>query len=204
MGARRKENDREVGRNIDFLGYQFDNRKTLLRKKTKKNFARKMKVKSDRRRMEIMSNYWGQCLHGNCRNLWNKLTNNYMGFAKKGISLKLKTKDGKAFFEGDKITLRELEGETFTVLDFATGLKIHNPDVTGKQRESCVVHILHNNVKRKFFSTSHFIIGTLLETEKVETEAKKNGQSILPIENVGIAKVDMQNGRYTYKFKEND
>ena len=67
----------------------------------KKRFAKRIKqVKSKKRRQEVLAAYHGWCKHGDCKNLWNLLTDNYMGFRKK---------------ESDKVT-RQKTARSFTML----------------------------------------------------------------------------------------
>ena len=85
--ARKRDADREVevGRRIDFLGYQFSRERVLLRKSIKKKFAKKTKIRNPERRRQVLASYWGWCKWGDCRHLWNVITKNDMSFADKGI-----------------------------------------------------------------------------------------------------------------------
>ena len=194
---KRKGNGREVGRKIDYLGYQFDYEKTLLRKRTKKKFARKFKqVKSRKRKKEIMASYWGQCLHGDCRNLWNKLTNNYMGFAKKGIGLKQTTKNGKRFFEVESRPISMLVNKELTILDFESGIEVRDKHENDNNKTRYVVLAKEKGEKFKFITTSFFIASILEESKNAEI----NGEKIFPVENVSIERVQLSGRSYTYKF----
>lgn len=197
---RRKENVREVGRKIDFLGYQFDNDKTLLRKSTKKNFARKIKTKSKRRRNEVMGSYWGQCKHGDCRNLWNKLTNNYMGFAKKGIGLKQTTKDGKRYFDQPMRSISMLVGKELTILDFEANIPVRKTETIDdtKPRYAVLAKIIEDGIEKEIkFITSSFFIISILNESRCEEE---KGNKIFPVDNVAIERVQLSGRSYTYKF----
>lgn len=56
---------------IDFLGYRFFHNYRKLRKSIKQQFCRSMKkIKSDKRKQEILAAYKGWCEHGNCRRIW--------------------------------------------------------------------------------------------------------------------------------------
>lgn len=198
--AKGKESVREVGRKIDYLGYQFDYDKTLLRKRTKKKFAKKLsKVKSNKRRREIMASYWGQCLHGDCRNLWNKITNNYMGFAKKGIGLERATKDGKRYFNEPCVAIAMLVGKNLTILDFESNIKVQKNKI---QNDDKARYVVIANVKdelgerRVKFITSSFFITSVLDESRNEED---KGNKIFPVENVSIRQVQLSRG-YTYEF----
>ena len=64
-------------RGIDFIGYIFYHKYTLLRKSIKKKFIRKLRYKSNNRRMSAAAAYWGWCKYGNCHNLWYRFTGTY-------------------------------------------------------------------------------------------------------------------------------
>lgn len=64
-------------RGIDFIGYIFYHKYTLLRKSIKKKFIRKLRYKSNNRRMSAAAAYWGWCKCGNCHNLWYRFTGTY-------------------------------------------------------------------------------------------------------------------------------
>ena len=193
---RKKGNVREVGRKIDYLGYQFDFDKTLLRKRTKKKFARKQKkIKSRKRRKEIMASYWGQCIHGDCRNLWNKLTDNYMGFAKKGIGLKQTTKDGKRYFDVQSKPISMLLNKKLTIHDFESGIVVKSA-YEGSDKKRYVVLASMDGTKFKFI-TSSFFIASILEESRCEEE---KGSKIFPVENVAIERVQLSGRSYSYKF----
>lgn len=188
---RRKGNVREVGRKIDFLGYQFDNDKTLLRKSTKKNFARKIKTKSKRRRNEVMGSYWGQCKHGDCRNLWNKLTNNYMGFLQKGIKPSNKTRDGKKFFNVGSTRIMDILNTPITILDFEANVE------TAKSKDAYIVLFSHDGVESKFITTSYNIKDILDQAR----EAENNDNKIFPVENVVIKRRSIGENKSAYYFE---
>lgn len=129
-----KPNERvaPISEGIDFLGYVIYPDHTRLRKRNKQNAARKLhKVKSRRRRIQILGSLYGQCKHGNCRNLFKTLTGMTMEQYKKLKDLRIKPKyvDGKKRFDCPEINLCDLQGEEFLVLDFETGI------VTAPQRK---------------------------------------------------------------------
>lgn len=199
--ARKKGNAREVGRKIDYLGYQFDYDKTLLRKRTKKKFAQKLNnVKSNKRKKEIMASYWGQCIHGDCRNLWNKLTNNYMGFAKKGIGLKQTTKDGKRYFDQPMRSISMLVGKELMILDFEANIPVRKTETIDdtKPRYAVLAKIIEDGIEKEIkFITSSFFIISILNESRCEEE---KGNKIFPVDNVAIERVQLSGRSYTYKF----
>lgn len=111
---------------IDFLGYVIYGQDFVkLRKRNKQNAARKLhKLKSKRRRQEIIASLYGQCKHANCRNLFNRLTNIKMEEFKRlsDTGIKAKYQDGKKRFEGMEINISELVNEEFVIIDYETGV----------------------------------------------------------------------------------
>lgn len=68
-----------ISTGIDFLGYviygQDGQHYVRLRKRNKQNAARKLhRLKSQKRRREVIASLYGQCKHANCHNLFNRLT----------------------------------------------------------------------------------------------------------------------------------
>ena len=121
------EKDAKRGQKIDFLGYQFTNDVTLMRKRIKKTFARKSKrIVNEKRRHEVLASYWGWNKWCNGRHLWKVLTNNDMSFAERGIKSQTKTKDGKRFFDDPDKRMMEILNTPITIIDFETGVKTRN------------------------------------------------------------------------------
>lgn len=118
-----------IGRRIDFLGYCFSKDDTRLRKSIKKRFAKKVKtVKNKDRRKQILASYWGWCKWGNCRHLWNVITDNDMSFADRGIKTDSITKDGKRFFRNKEVTAMDILNSPVVVQDFEPGITtVHGP-----------------------------------------------------------------------------
>lgn len=133
MGQEVKRNDRvfPADDGLDFLGYVIHPNYTIMRKRVKKNFARRLKkVRSRKRRVEIVGSLWGMAKHADCWHLLEKLL-----FRKEFVKLKRKvmkdfgtaksdpkTIDGKKSFRGSKISGKELEHKPFIVVDYETGV----------------------------------------------------------------------------------
>lgn len=111
---------------IDFLGYViYGHNNVRLRKRNKKNAARKLhKIKSKRRRQEVIASLYGQCKHANCNNLFKRLTGMNMTQFRKlsDTGIKAKYQDGKKRFEGSEINIQELLDEEFLIVDFETNI----------------------------------------------------------------------------------
>lgn len=122
---------RPITEGVDFLGYVIYPDHTRLRKRNKQNAARRLhKVKSRKRRVEIVGSLYGQCKHGDCRNLFRTLTGMSMEDYKRLKTLHLKPEypDGKKQFTAEEINMSDLLGEEFLVMDYETGI------VTSPQR----------------------------------------------------------------------
>lgn len=116
---------RPITEGVDFLGYVIYPEHTRLRKRNKQNAARKLhKVKSQKRRVEIIGSLYGQCKHANCRNLFRTLTGMSMEEYKRLKDYKFKPEypDGKKRFVAREINLCDISREEVLVMDFETGI----------------------------------------------------------------------------------
>jgi len=175
VNERRREKGNVVvdGRSIDFLGYGFTQTNVRIRKSIKQTFARKAKrITDEERRREVLAAYWGWCKWGNCRNLWNKITNNDMSFADIGISGRITTKDGQKYFDVKKVKIDTILNLPITVVDYETNIK--TPHGPGRY----AVKIQYNGEKCKFFTNS-FTLKSMLDQAKainafpIDTVVKK-------------------------------
>jgi len=138
IGQHVKANEKvfPITQGLNFLGYIIYPDHSLLRKRVKKNFARKIKrVKSRKRRREIIGSFWGMAKHCNSWHLietllypseYNKLRNKHKkelmkDFGKSRSSVS-QTYNGKRCFRGQKISGQELNRQPFIVLDYETGV----------------------------------------------------------------------------------
>lgn len=146
-----KKNERVFpsAQGIDFLGYvTFNGSYSLLRKRVKKKYARKLhKVKSRKRRRELIASFYGMAKHACCRNLFYKLTGKKMK-SFKDLNVAYKPEDGKKRFAGAVVSIRELVNIPIIVKDFETGIK------TEQGEDRCIVSIEMNGEARKFFTNS--------------------------------------------------
>lgn len=199
--GRKGEGSGRGGRYIDFLGYQFSQDDQRLRKSIKTKFAKSMaRVKSRRRRKEIIDSYRGWCMYGDCAHLWKTITGQpIMGFAEKGISIeKASSKDGKKFFECRKCNILEVLNQRLTVLDFEAN--VPTPDLRDPSKmntDRYMVMVKKEDGEKIKFTISSFQMKNILDDCR---KAEQAGQKVFPVENVGITRVDLGRGKFTYKF----
>lgn len=194
--ARKRDAGREVevGRRIDFLGYQFSRERVLLRKSIKKKFAKKTKIRNPERRRQVLASYWGWCKWGDCRHLWNVITKNDMSFADKGIKGESGYRNGKRFFNVPSKAIMEIVNVPITVVDFEAGIDI---DSERKDRYSVLCKDADGN-EFKFLTSS----GNIKYVLDQAREQEKNGTKIFPVDNVVVKRKSYGDGKYMYIFDE--
>ena len=181
------------GRTIDFLGYRFTGQRVKLRKSIKQTFARKSKRLTDKdRRREVLASYWGWCKWGDCKHLWNKLTNNDMSFADLGFRQRNRTKDGQKFYDVPERKLMDILNTPFTVLDF-------QPDITTRQGTGRYCVLCEQDGQRFKFITNCFNIKDVLDQAR---EAEEGGRKVFPVDGVRIRRRSLGDGKSAYYFEE--
>ena len=163
IGLQVKGNERifSVTEGIDFLGYVIYPDRVLLRKRIKKNFARKMhEVKSRRRRRELVASFYGMAKHADCNMLFKKLTGKETR-SFKDLNVSYKPEDGKKRFPGTVVSIRELVNLPIIVKDFETGIK------TEQGEDRCIVSIEQNGEPKKFFTNSEEMKNILAQVREM-------------------------------------
>ena len=150
LGLRIKPNEavRPISEGLDYLGYvQFEDY-SLIRKRIKQNAARKLhKVKSRKRRQEIIGSFKGMACHADCKNLYHILTGkNMKKFSEMGVTYT--PEDGKKRFPGNTVRLSSITNIPVVVLDYEKDLKTENGD------DRYLVSIKDGEVFKKFFTAS--------------------------------------------------
>lgn len=131
IGQKIKSNERvfpvELG--LDFLGYKIFPTHTLLRKRVKKNFARKLaKVKSRKRRTEIIGSLYGMAKHADCKHLLKKLLTRKEMIKFSDLGLTYTPKDGKKRFNGDRVRISAIVNVEIEIHDFERDVKTAQGD----------------------------------------------------------------------------
>lgn len=130
LGLTVKPNEavRPLTEGLDMVGYVHYPTHSLLRKRTKQNAARKLaKVKSRKRRQQIISSFKGMACHADCKHLYFKLTHHRMQkFSEMGISYT--PADGKKRFPGKVWRLSSLQNKTLENHNYEVDLKTSQGD----------------------------------------------------------------------------
>lgn len=107
---------------MDALGFVNYGDYTLLRKRTKVNAARKLsKLKSRRRRRQIIGSFKGMACHADCKHLFYILTKkNMKKFSEMGVTYT--PTDGKKRFPGKVMRLSDIVNIPIEIHDFETGI----------------------------------------------------------------------------------
>lgn len=150
LGLRIKPNEalRPISEGLDYLGYvQFENH-SLIRKRIKQNAARKLhKIKSRRRRQEVIGSFKGMACHADCKHLFYKLTGLKMKkFSEMGVTYT--PEDGKKRFPGNTVRLSSITNVPIVVLDYEKDMKTENGD------DRYLVSVKEGEVFKKFFTAS--------------------------------------------------
>lgn len=140
---------RPLSEGLDFLGFVYDGEHARVRKRTKKKFARKMKkVKSRKRRVQLIGSFYGMAKWDDCRHLMKTILNKKIYMEEfKNLGLVYQPEDGKKRFDGKKYSLGQLVNLHIAILDFETDVQTENGLRT-------LVHFqLDNGEKGKYFTS---------------------------------------------------
>ena len=187
LTMKRGEVVRPVSEGLDFLGYVHFGTHSLVRKRTKKKFARHMaKVKSRKRRVELMGAFKGMAAHGDCNHLYETITGNKMKkFSEMGVTYT--PADGKKRFPGKMMRLGSIVNKTIEVHDYESGIK------TSQGEDRYVVSFFDPATKEwgKFFTASEEMKNILDQISDIEDG--------FPFETVIISEV-FDGNKIKYKF----
>mgnify|MGYP004450676751 CR=1 FL=1 len=126
-----KSNERvfPISEGIDFLGYVIYPDHSRLRKRIKQTFARKIfKVRSRKRRTEIIGSFYGLVKHADCKHLLRKLlTRKEMRkFSELGVTYT--PADGKKRFIGQMVRLGSIINNEIEIHDYERDVKTQHGD----------------------------------------------------------------------------
>lgn len=143
---------------LDFVGYRFYFGYTLLRKRMKNKFKRKMhNLRNPMRRYQVAMSYKGWLMHCNGLNLWRKVTgmNSFDDF---DIPQREdRDADGKRIFDGQRVSPGVLVGRVIAFLDVEFGVRStkHKSGLTN------VVSVESNGIKFKFMTNNPKMVEVL-------------------------------------------
>lgn len=190
------------GRAIDYVGYVFTRPRNMrMRKRTKKRFARAYhRVKSKRRRRELLAAYWGIAKWGRCRNLWRVITNSKdikMSFAEIGIKTEPVSRDenGKRIFNVQEESAKRMVGRDIVIYDFEDGLTIK-----GKPGRCAILFreaADGDDVRKKFILSAKRVIDKLQRAKQAEQTGM---QGVFP-RPTKLIRVELNNGMTTYDLE---
>ena len=164
LGLRIKENFaiRPISEGLDFLGFKtFGKWITVkgekqwevysrLRKRIKQKAARALhRVKSRKRRQQIIGSFKGMACHADCKHLYYQLTKQRMAkFSELG--LKYTPKDGKKRFNCQHMPLGSIANRPIVLLDYEKDIKTR----WGESRYVVLFHFVGEMSEYKFFTDS--------------------------------------------------
>lgn len=108
-----------------------------------------------------------------------------MSFADHGIKGRIETKDGKKFFDMEKVNLEEIVKDDITVIDYESDVK------TQYGGGRCVVKIIHQGCEKKFITNSFTIKAMLHQAREM---------NLFPID-TRVLKKPIEKGRYDFYFE---
>lgn len=164
LKVKNSEAVRPLSVGLDFLGYIHYRTHTLLRKRTKQNAARKLaRVKSRKRRQEIIGSFNGMACHADCKHLYYILTGKTMKkFREMGVTYT--PADGKKRFPGKTMRLGAIVNKTIEVHDYESGIN------TSQGEDRYVVSFYDPQDKEwgKFFTASEEMKNILDQISDIE------------------------------------
>ena len=143
---------------LDFVGYRFYFGYTLLRKRMKNKFKRKMhNLRNPMRRYQVAMSYKGWLMHCNGLNLWRKITgmNSFDDFDIP--QTEDRDAEGKRIFEGQRVSPGVLVGRVIAFLDVEFGVK----STKHKSGQTNVVSVESNGMKFKFMTNNPKMVEVL-------------------------------------------
>lgn len=149
---------RPLTEGLDFLGYKtFVSYKSgkpvvysFVRKRIKQKAARALhRVKSRKRRQQIIGSFKGMACHADCKHLYKKLTNQHlMKFSELGLSYT--PKDGKKRFDCQSMQLGQIANREISILDYESAIKTR----FGDDRYVVLFHFVGDTTEYKFYTDS--------------------------------------------------
>lgn len=189
---------------LDYLGYKTytDDSKSkravysYIRKRTKQKFARRLKrVKSRRRRRELIGSFFGMAAHGDCRNLLRKLITqkefNRLKHKRKmkefgNFNVKPTSFNGKKNFKGNKVSCAELDHKGVIIVDYEIDVVARrdndeyqrqlqiassqgvDPALVPKPKTKTIISLIYDGKMRKLWTGDKEILDILQQIDKAD------------------------------------
>lgn len=178
IGLKIKPNERiyPIGQGTSFLGYVIRPDRTRVRKANKKRAARRLhKIKSKRRRAEIIASFYSLCKHADAKHLFYKITGIRMDDYSKlksldELGLNRPAHNAKRF-RCQEMTLNALVGSVLSILDFETEVSTKYTRTALKKEQS------EGNAgaveKKKYLVCARIIIPNRAQLQACGRTAKK-------------------------------
>lgn len=131
IGQKIKHNERvfPTSEGLDYLGYVIFSDHVLLRKRVKKKFCRKLaKIKSRKRRIEVVGSLIGMAKHADCKQLLRKLLTKKEMIKFSDLGLTYTPKDGKKRFNGECVRISSIVNVEIEIHDFERDVKTAQGD----------------------------------------------------------------------------
>ena len=131
IGQKIKHNERvfPISEGLDYLGYVIFSDHVLLRKRVKKKFCRKLaKIKSRKRRIEVVGSLIGMAKHADCKQLLRKLLTKKEMIKFSDLGLTYTPKDGKKRFNGECVRISSIVNVEIEIHDFERDVKTAQGD----------------------------------------------------------------------------
>ena len=155
---------RPISEGDDFLGFINYGTHSRLRKRTKQKAARKLaKVKSRKRRQEIIGSFKGMACHADCKKLYYILTHHQMRkFSELGVAYQ--PEDGKKRFPGKVVQIRSIINKPIEVHDYEQDIKTQH----GEGRYLVSFRDRQDGTWAKFFTASKEMQNILDQISDIE------------------------------------
>lgn len=175
---------RPISEGLDFLGYKtygvWNNVKgeehwevySFIRKRIKQKAARALhRVKSRKRRQQIIGSFKGMACHADCKHLYFKLTGQHMAKFS-DLGLKFTPKDGKKRFNCQHMTLGQIANRPIEILDFEKNIKTR----WGESRYLVLFRFVGEITEYKFYTDSEemkSLLDQMSEQELLDYDSHK-------------------------------
>ena len=166
LGLQVKDNEavRPLSVGFDMCGYIHYGTHSLIRKRTKQNAARKLaRIKSRKRRQEVIGAFKCMACHADCKNLYYILTHQKMKkFSEMGVAYT--PADGKKRFPGKVMRLSAIQNKEIEVHDYESDLTTSQ----GEGRYLVSFREIRTGEWGKFFTSSEEMKNILDQISDIE------------------------------------